>query len=155
MKQEELQTILHKHDLWLNDKDGGERANLAWANLTGDDLTGANLKGANLAWANLTGADLTGANLTGANLTGADLTGDDLDYASWPLCCGSLKAHVDNRLAIQLLYHTLSVVMYSPNVTPDIKKDLLTETNLKVANQFHRVEECGKLRIYEEESREA
>ena len=107
MKQEELQTILNKHNLWLNDEEGGERA----------------------------------------NLTGANLTGDDFDYASWPLWYGSLKAHVDNRLAIQLLYHTLSVVMYSPNVTPDIKKDLLTEANLKVANQFHRVEECGKLRI--------
>ena len=135
MKQEELQTILHKHDLWLNDEEGGERANLE-----GADLTRANLKG---------------ANLKGANLKGANLKGDDFDYASWPLWCGSLKAHVDNRLAIQLLYHTLSVVMYSPNVTPDIKKDLLTETNLKVANQFHRVEECGKLRIYEEESHEA
>ena len=102
---EELGSILHKHQLWLDDEDGGERAdlkgaNLSWAklskadlryadledanltgaNLTGDDLSNANLERAkltraNLSWAKLSGANLSNANLTGANLTGADLTG--------------------------------------------------------------------------------
>ena len=118
MKQTELDAILKKHKLWLGDQPGGERANLTWANLTRADLTKA------------------------------DLIGADLDFASWPLWCGSLKAYVDDRIAIQLLYHTLSVVQYSPYVSQEVKKSLLTEGNVNVANRFHRVEECGRLRAY-------
>ena len=48
MKAEELKEILKKHAMWLNDEDGGERANLYGANLYGADLRGANLYGADL-----------------------------------------------------------------------------------------------------------
>ena len=43
MTQEELQTILEKHEKWLNDVPGGEGANLECANLRGANLRGANL----------------------------------------------------------------------------------------------------------------
>ena len=52
MNAKELNDVLNKHTKWLQNKSGGERADLARANL---------------ARANLTGADLTEANLTGAN----------------------------------------------------------------------------------------
>jgi hypothetical protein len=63
MTEQEIKAILDKHKLWLDCKDGGERAN----------LDGANLVGANLAYVDLAGANLVGANLDGANLAGAKI----------------------------------------------------------------------------------
>ena len=85
------------------------------------------------------------ANMSRANLRGANLRGANLDYSAWPLWCGSLMAAVDDCLAIQLLYHTLSVVKHSQNVSEDLKKDLLTKKNLDIALEFHRADECRKL----------
>ena len=89
MTQSELNEILEKHRKWLNDEEGGERADLSGAN-----LSGANLSGANLSWADLSGADLSGANLRGANLRGADLRRANLsgaiyneNTAFFALCC--------------------------------------------------------------------
>ena len=80
-----------------------------------------------------------------ANLKGANLRHADLDYSCLPLWCGSLRVHMDDKQVKQLLYHTLSIVKYSNNVSEDLKAALLTETNLTIANQFHRVDECGEL----------
>lgn len=75
MTQEELNVILDEHRKWLNDEEGGERA------------------------------DLSRANLGGAYLSGADLHGANLDYYCWSLWCGSLDVKVDARIARQLAYH--------------------------------------------------
>ena len=64
--KEELAEVLRKHRLWVEGKEGGERANLSRANLSRADLSRANLSGANLSWANLSRADLSRANLYGA-----------------------------------------------------------------------------------------
>ena len=107
MNKEDLKIAIEKHQLWLNDEDGGERANLERADLRGAyleganleranlrgaylerayleraDLRGADLRGAYLRGANLEGAYLEGANLEGAYLEGADLEGADLEGAS-------------------------------------------------------------------------
>ena len=183
MTKSEIKIVLDKHKKWLNNEEGGKCAYLYGADLRGAYLNGANLRDAYLRGANLYGADLYGANLygaylNGANLYGADLRGADLrgaylnganlrdaylygadlnganlDYSAWPLWCGSLKAQIDDRIAKQLLYHTLSAVQYSDNVSDEIKAALLTEDNIAVANQFHRVDECGKLTVYEEGER--
>ena len=158
MTESEIKIVLDKHKKWLNNEEGSECANLNGANLRGAYLNGANLRdaylyGANLRDANLYGAYLYGANLRGADLYGANLYGANLDYSAWPLWCGSLKAQIDDRIAKQLLYHTLSAVQYSDNVSDEIKAALLTEDNIAVANQFHRVDECGKLTVYEEGER--
>ena len=178
MTQSELEGILAKHKKWLRGEPDGEQADLTWVNLTGANLTRADLTKANLTWANLTRADLTRANLaeanlteagltranltganltkvdlTKANLTGADFAKANLDHSVWPLWCGSLKAYVDDRIAIQLLYHTLSVVANSPHVSEDVKKTLLSGSNISMANRFHRVNECGKLKINEAEKK--
>ena len=76
-----IKEILEKHEKWLNNENGGSRANLRYANLRYADLSGANLSGANLRYANLSGANLSGANLRYANLRYADLSGADLRYA--------------------------------------------------------------------------
>ena len=119
-------------------------ANLRGANLRGADLQGANLRGADLRdadlqRANLQGADLQRANLRDAdlqraNLRGATLHGADLDFSCWPLCCGSLTAIIDDRLAAQLLYHIISVVGV----------DKFTDSQITLANTFHRAE-CPRL----------
>lgn len=73
MTQEELNVVLEKHRKWLNDEDGGERADLRYADLRDANLRSANLSDADLSSANLRVAYLSDANLSGANLSGADL----------------------------------------------------------------------------------
>ncbi len=81
LTQRELNKILELHKKWLNDEDGGVKANLSEANLRGADLRGADLRWANLKGANLEGADLRWANLIRAVLEGADLERADLEGA--------------------------------------------------------------------------
>ena len=135
-------------------------ANLGWANLSGANLSGANLSwadlsGANLSWAdlseanlhgaNLSEANLHGANLSGANLGGANLGGANLDYSSMPLSCKGLNLHIDDRLAIQQLYHLVRNVQYSKNTSEEMKNLCKCKSIIKKANEFHRVNECGKI----------
>lgn len=85
------------------------------ANLQGADLRGAHLQGADLRYANLQhtnlqdadlrNADLRGVDLRRADLQRADLRDADIDFASWPLWCGSFNVKVDDRLLAQLLCH--------------------------------------------------
>ena len=118
-------------------------ANLSYANLRSANLSGAELKYANLSGANLRSANLSGAELKYANLKGVDLSGANLDYSSWPLWCGSLSVKIDKRIFCQLLYHTLRA---GQSVEDEEVQALLNNPDvLKLANQFHRVEECGKL----------
>ena len=142
---DQLKDILEKHKIWLKGGEGGSRANLSGANLRGANLSSADLSRANLRGADLIDADLSGANLSRADLSGANLRDADLDYSVWPLWFGSLMTGVDDRLVYKLLYHTLSVVKHSPNVSEDLKKDLLTQKNLDIALGFHRADECRKL----------
>ena len=104
------------------------------------DLSGANLNGANLIYADLSGADLSGADLSGANLNGANLNGANLDYSCYPLWCGSLYLKADKRLACQLAYHLCSIQC------DDADYIKMRNSILDFANQFHRVDECGKLK---------
>ena len=150
-----LQEILDKHKKWLNEEEGGERADLSDADLRGADLSDADLRGADLSDADLSDADLSdadirradlrGADLSDADLSDADLSDADLDYSCLPLWCGSLTANMDDRQVKQLLYHTLSIVKHSNNVSAILKEQLLTEQNLRIAKEFHRSEECDKL----------
>ena len=110
MNQKEIDIVLEKHQLWIENKSGGvkadllgadlQQANLRWADLQQADLRWANLQGADLRW-----ADLQEANLRGADLQGADLRGADLDFAVFPLWCGSFNIKDDGKLAKQLLGH--------------------------------------------------
>jgi uncharacterized protein YjbI with pentapeptide repeats len=110
-----LQEILRKHQLWLLREEGGERANLEGAYLVG--------------------ADLTCANLTSANL----------DYSCLPLWCGSLSAKFDKKHYVQFLYHILKSLQQNDLIDNDFKAQFLTPENIALANEFYRVEECGKL----------
>ena len=51
--KEQLAELLAKHRAWLNNEDGGERANLCYADLSYADLSYVDLSYANLSYANL------------------------------------------------------------------------------------------------------
>ena len=82
MSKEELQEILEKHQKWLNDEEGGERADLSRANLSRANLSGADLSCADLSCADLSGANLSRADLSRADLSRADLSRADLSGAN-------------------------------------------------------------------------
>ena len=146
----ELNKILKKHKMWLNGEEGGARANLIGADLREADLRGTDLREADLREADLRGTDLRGtdlreadlqsADLRGANLREADLRGANLDYSCWPLWCGSLDVLVDKRIAAQLAYHFCRLVCDDPEVKA------AQEAIKYLANQFHRVDECGMIK---------
>ena len=149
MTQEELQTILEKHKKWLNNVPGGECANLRGANLRCANLERANLERAHLEDANLEGANLEDANLVGANLKGANLKGANLDYSCWPLWCGSLRnVRIDKRIFAQLAYHICRVIVDDD----DDECKAAQRALYPIANQFHRVDECGRLPLEGSES---
>ena len=66
MEKKKLDEILKKHAVWLDNKDGGKRADLRDADLRDADLRDADLRDANLRCADLTGTFLRGADLSGA-----------------------------------------------------------------------------------------
>ncbi len=82
ISKEELKEILEKHKKWLNDEEGGKKADLRKANLSGADLRGTDLRQADLRETDLSGADLQGTDLRYASLLRADLNSSDLRYAS-------------------------------------------------------------------------
>ena len=145
MNNEELKEILEKHAKYLSGDPDAERTYLCNADLRGADLRDADLRDAYLRDANLFDANLFDADLHGAYLLNANLHGANIDFSCFPLCCGSLHVHFDNRQMIQILYHLLSVVSYSKYTSEEMKKALLTPELCDIANKFHRVNECGKI----------
>ena len=165
MDKSELAKILSEHKKWIDTNlTEGKQANLRGADLQGAGLRGANLRGVGLRGADLRGADRQGAGLRGADLQGvglrgadlrgadlrdadlrdadlrdADLRDADLDYNCWPLCCGSFNVIVDKKIAAQLAYHFCRLICDDEEVKASQK------ALYPLANQFHRVEECGKL----------
>ena len=119
MNATDLKTILDKHKKWLNNEEGGERADLRDANLRRADLQGADLQR----------ADLRDANLQGANL----------DFSCWPLWCGSKNVKVDNRLVFQLAAH----ICVLDCDTPEFKA--IKEFLIPYAKLCHRASELGLL----------
>ena len=128
MNQAVLDKILDNHKLWLKtDGEQGEQA----------DLWGADLSGANLGRADLSGANLSGANLWRANL----------DFSCWPLWCGGLYVNIDDKQATQLLYHLVRNVQFSEHTSKEMKKLCKLKNIVKKANEFHRVDECGRIEV--------
>ena len=126
MNKKELDKILDNHKKWLS-TDGleGERADLRRADLRE--------------------ADLREADLREADLREADLREADLDFSAFPLWCGGLDVHIDDRQATQLLYHLVRNVQFSKNTSGEMKKFCKLKSIIKKANEFHRVDECGKI----------
>ena len=163
MNKDELNKILDNHKLWLKTNgEQGEKANLSYADLSyadlssadlrSADLRSANLSYADLSYANLSYADLSSANLSYANLSYADLRSADLDFSAFPLWCGGLDVHIDDKQAVQLLYHLVRNVQYSKNTSAEMKKLCMLKTIIKKVNEFHRVKECGEIKTGKEKT---
>ena len=144
-------TNLRNMDLSNADLSGADFrcADLSYTDLTGADLSGACLADANLSYAHLSNANLTGTVLSGAvlisaELSDADLSGAYLDYSCFSLWCGSLDVKIDKRIFCQLLYHILRAGKSVKD--EEVAAFLSDEKALALANKFHRIEECGKLK---------
>ena len=167
MKQAKLDKILDNHKRWLaSDGTDGERADLSsadlrYANLRSADLRYADLRSANLRSADLRSADLRSAdlrsadlryaNLSYANLSSANLRSADLDFSAFPLWCGGLDVHIDDKQATQLIYHLIRNVNYSKNTSKALKKICKIKSLVNQANKFHRVNECGEIKMKDDE----
>ena len=153
---DELKEIIKKHEKWLIDEDGGEKADLQHADLQHADLQDADLQHANLQHANLRCANLQNANLRSAdlqhanlhyanlhyaNLRSADLRSADLDFSSgFTFMCSSFEVKIDKKIAAQLIYHFCSMICEDE----EVKK---AQDSIKsLANYFHRVKECGVIK---------
>ena len=134
----ELREILKKHEKWLNDEEDGERAPLS-----SSDLSYSNLSYSDLSHSDLSGSNLRGSNLRGCNLSGSNLRDSNLDYSCWPLWCGSLDVKVDKRIFAHLAYHLCRIIV------DDTECKAAQVALHPIANQFHRVDECGRLPIEE------
>lgn len=167
MTQYELDKTIQLHQKWLNGDPEGVRANISGANMreanmSEADMSGANMRradmiGANMREANMRRADMHGAdmsyanmcdanmnwadmcraNISNADMRDADISGANIDYVTFTLWCGTLHIRIDNRITSQLLYHVLSCVEVSPDVSDDVKKVLLSPEVVAIANQFH------------------
>jgi hypothetical protein len=93
-----------------------------------------------MRYASLSGADLSDANLGGANL----------DYSCLPLWCGSLGANFDDRQLVQIAYHLVRAGLNSNNASEETKKEL--SKLIDFANKFHRVKECGMIKMTSEDA---
>ena len=135
-----IHEVLEKHKKWLDDDEGGQRADLH-----GADLQDADLRGADLRDADLQDADLQGADLRGAYLKGADLWGADIDFSCWPLWCGSKAITVDLRIVYQLLAHVACLQCDDPEFV-EIKKAIMSW-----AVKSHIAKNLGLITTTEEE----
>ena len=137
ISKEELDKIIDNHKKWLQSNgEEGERADLRYADLSY----------ANLSYADLRYADLSYANLRYADLRYADLSYANLDFSAFPLWCGGLDVHIDDKQATQLLYHLVRNVKYSKNTSAKLKRICKIKSLVKQANEFHRSKECGEIK---------
>lgn len=125
MEQKELDEVIRKHKMWLNNEDGGERADLSFANLSGSDLSNSDLRRADLIRADLSCSDLRGSDLSGSDLRRADLRGADLDFSCLPLWCGG-QFKADARICKQLVAHTLRIMELSGEGSQELR-DMMAE----------------------------
>ena len=165
MNRKELNNILENHEKWLEGEEGGVCADLSGANLSSADLSGAalrysdmtgtdlrysDLRDVDLRYSDLRDADLSSADMRDADMTGTDLSGANLDYSCLPLWCGSLGANFDDRQLIQIAYHLVRAGLNSKNASDETKKEL--SKLIDFANKFHRVEECGRIKMTSEDA---
>ena len=82
-----LEEILKKHKRWLNNEEGGERADLQGVDLrnvdfSDVDLSYANFRGANFSEANFRGSNFRGSDFRRANFRRANFRGTDFRNAN-------------------------------------------------------------------------
>lgn len=101
MDKKELDAILEKHQKWLNNEGGGERADLSRKDLHDMILTNLNLNNSNLLNSDLHNSDLRFTDLSNSDLHTSDLHNSDLNFSN--LCKADLRGvnfrNADLRMA--------------------------------------------------------
>ena len=139
MTPEKLAEILAAHKLWLNDEEGGGKANLSGADLSWADLRKADLRKADLSKANLSKANLSKANLSGANLSGANLGGANLSGAKELLSAVNfIDAHFERVTDGYIAYKTFNSEYAAPESWTIAEGSVITENV-----NFNRCDSCG------------
>ncbi len=139
MTPEKLAEILAAHKLWLNDEEGGVRANLSGADLRGADLSEADLRWADLSEADLRWANFRGANLSEANLSWANLSEANLSGAKELLpAVNFIDAHFERVADGYIAYKTFNSEYAAPESWTIAEGSVITENV-----NFNRCDECG------------
>lgn len=140
-----LENVMYLHRKWVYNIPGGKKADLRGEKLSTLDLrkfdfSHHDLKSTRFKNSDLRGVSFAFASFFGVNLSGADLQGANLDYSSWPLWCGSFGVKICKRIFCQLAYHLCRVIV-------DDEECKAAQRALRpLANQFHRVKECGEIK---------
>ena len=84
--------------------------------------------------------------LSSADLSYADLRYVNLDYSVLSFSCKSLATKFDEKHIIQIIYHAAKPTQNNELdiKDTDLKRLLKSKLFQKVANKFHRIDECGK-----------
>lgn len=140
---------------WLNNEYGGERVDFSYDDLRGADFSGADLRNVDFRKAILIGADFSGADLRSANLSGAilrsadfrgaNLRGANIDFASWPMWCGSIGVIEDEKISLQHLAHW----WYGKCDDPKIIALKNIPEIIDALQDFHHLKECGEIKHIE------
>ena len=140
---------LHGSDLRFSDLHGSDLrdsdlsdscligSDLCHSCLRGSDLRHSRLRFSDLCYSDLRFSDLRHSDLLGSDMTGSNLRGSDLDYACWPLWCGSKKVKVDATIAAQLAAHFCALKC------EDKEYQKARKAILKFAMTSHRAKDLG------------
>jgi len=118
-------------------------SDLRYSDLRYSDLSNSDLRYSDLSNSDLRYSDLRNSNLRNSDLRNSDLRYSDLDFSSgFSFRCSSFGIKADLRLSAQLAYHFCRFDFGDCAEAKDAQKALQ-----ELANEFHRVEECGKIDI--------
>ena len=67
-----------------------------------------------------------------------DVRGSDWDMCLYPMSCKGLNLHIDDRHAVQMLFHLMSCLKASPELMQDKMWAKMYDDMLEKANTFHR-----------------
>jgi uncharacterized protein YjbI with pentapeptide repeats len=115
-------------------------SDLRYSDLRSSNLSYSDLSSSDLRYSDLSYSDLSSSNLRYSDLRSSDLSYSNLDFSCLPLYCGSFDMKVDKRIASQIAYHFCRLVCDDEEVKQ------AQQAVKGLANQFHRVDECGEIK---------
>lgn len=131
------------------------KSNLSNVSAIRANFTQADMKNIHAPHANFTKCWMKGANMTNGLLHGAcfheaemidcNMEGANIDFSSFSLAGDSLDTHFDDRQIIQQLYNLMCRIQHSRKCSLSMKKSVLTDSNIDVANKFHHIGKCRKV----------
>jgi len=122
-----------------------EHSDFGYSIFINTNLEYSTLRHSKLYYCNLRDANLKSTNVSHVIFRGANFKNTNMDLSQINLTCSDFDIHIDDKLAIQQLFHLLKKVEYSKHVSDEIKDLLMTPQIIMLANRFHKANECGTL----------